>query len=105
MLVKVIQWNGIASVLYSIIIHNKTTNSMFSGSEMKKMYCIKCGHTVNVKFGIFPNRCTCGAEFNEWDKHTVKNIRIIYCFFITPNVADVYHYLFCPAISARFHML
>ena len=40
---------------------------------MKKIYCMKCGQEVNVKFGMVPNRCTCGAEFNEWNKNTVKN--------------------------------
>ena len=39
---------------------------------MKKMYCTKCGQKVNTKLGIIPIRCTCGADFSEWDKDTVK---------------------------------
>ena len=40
---------------------------------MKKMYCMKCGLEIHVKFGMVPNSCTCGAEFREWNKDTVKN--------------------------------
>ena len=43
------------------------------GAEMKKIYCMKCGQEVNIKFGMVPNRCICGAEFNEWNKNTVIN--------------------------------
>ena len=40
---------------------------------MKKMYCMKCGLEIYVKFGMVPNSCACGAEFREWNKDTVKN--------------------------------
>lgn len=43
------------------------------GAKMKKMYCMKCGLEIHVKFGMVPNSCACGAEFREWNKDTVKN--------------------------------
>lgn len=60
---------------------------------MKKMYCMKCGQKVNVKHGIVPDRCTCGADFNEWDKNTAKNT-VLYIiallFFMSPLFIIIY---------------
>ncbi len=49
---------------------------------MKKMYCMKCGQEVPVRFGMIPNRCTCGAEFHEWNKNTVKNTALCMITFL-----------------------
>ncbi len=60
---------------------------------MKKIYCMKCGQEVPVRFGMIPNRCTCGAEFHEWSKNTVKNTvrcMITFLLLMSPLFVIVY---------------
>ena len=68
-------------------------NCMSGGAKMKKMYCMKCGQEVPVRFEMIPNRCTCGAEFHEWNKNTVKNTvwcMITFLLLMSPLFVIVY---------------
>lgn len=42
---------------------------------MKKLYCMKCGRKINIRFGMIPKKCFCGAEFNKTDD--IKNAKKI----------------------------
>lgn len=57
-------------------------NCTSGGAEMKKMYCMKCGQEIHVRFGMVPNSCTCGAEFHEWNKNTGKNTVLCVIMFL-----------------------
>lgn len=49
---------------------------------MKKLYCTSCGTKLNIKFGIIPHNCSCGAEFNLVDTKNTKKIITSIIFFV-----------------------
>lgn len=49
---------------------------------MKKLYCMNCGAQVNIKLGIVPNKCSCGAKFDLADTKDIKKITISIILFV-----------------------
>lgn len=45
---------------------------------MKKLYCMNCGTKLNIKFGMIPHKCPCGAKFDSADTKNIKKIVILY---------------------------
>lgn len=49
---------------------------------MKKLYCMNCGTKLNIKFGMIPHKCPCGAKFDSADTKNIKKIVISIIFFV-----------------------
>lgn len=49
---------------------------------MKNLYCKKCGTKLNIKFGMIPHKCNCGAEFELTSPMNIKKIIDSIIFFV-----------------------
>ncbi|MBS4980350.1 MAG: hypothetical protein KHZ72_03135 [Lachnospiraceae bacterium] len=49
---------------------------------MKKLYCMNCGSKMNIKFGMIPHKCSCGAKFDLADTKSIKKIIVSIIFFV-----------------------
>lgn len=60
---------------------------------MKKIYCKKCGREIKIKFGKIPDRCSCGAEFDD-EKDGNRKELIRYFLFLAVFMAPFFFLIY-----------